>query len=345
PPASPLSKLLDARGMEWCSLSMPRLNVPSPLMPVRWLSAARRLARLANEQRIDLIHANTVRAHLISAFVRGTPIVWMLHDDTFPRRLFTALRRRAAWLIANSRATARYYGIEGDSKASVVYNGIDTTAAPGNRSAFRRQFGIDPDALVVAHVGRLARWKGQDVFARAAARIAPTFPDARFMLVGTFAEDDEARGELGGGAAYEAELRQLAGSSGLGNSLIFAGHQDNMADVYAGIDLLIHSSTRPEPFGRVIIEAMSASLPVIASAHGGPAEIVEDGVTGLLVPPGESNRLAQVMSGLLNDAPRRQAMGSAARQRACERFDIRQQVEAVQSIYLNVIRENQSRRH
>src|SRR3972149_4451390 len=79
PPASPLSKLLDARGMEWCSLSMPRLNVPSPLMPVRWLSAARRLARLAREQRIDLIHANTVRAHLISALVRGTPEIGRAH--------------------------------------------------------------------------------------------------------------------------------------------------------------------------------------------------------------------------------------------------------------------------
>jgi glycosyltransferase involved in cell wall biosynthesis len=87
----------------------------------------------------------------------------------------------------------------------------------------------------------------------------------------------------------------------------------------------------------VIIEAMSAGVPVIASAHGGPTEIVEDGVTGLLVAPGSSERLAEVMARLLGDAPRRRTMGLAARQRAVERFDIRAQVDRIQSIHADIL--------
>ncbi len=337
PAQSPLVQRLEAIGVPWCHLPMPRINAPSPRVPIRWLSASRRLSRLARERGINLIHANTVRAHLISAFASAAPVVWMLHDDTFPVWLFHALRRRPARLIANSRATAHHYRIESDPRSAIVHNGVDTRAAPGDGAAFRRQFGIDPEAILVAHVGRLVRWKGQDVFIRAAGRIAPSFPQARFALIGGHAESDNARSELGGGAAYFDELRQLAETSGLENRLIFAGHQDGMANAYAAIDVLVHSSTRPEPFGRVLIEAMSAGVPVIAAAHGGPIEIVEDGVTGLLVPPGDPERLADAVTELIADETRRQVMGRAARQRAVERFDIRVQVERIQSIYADIL--------
>ena len=345
PADSPLVRHLDARGIPWRGLPMPRLNVRSPGALLRWRKTANLLAGLARECSIDLVHSNTVRAHLASAFVRDTPVVWMLHDDTLPRWLFDRLRHRPARLIANSHATARVYRLEDDPRASVVHNGVDTQAEPGNRYRFRRRIGVGPDKILVAHVGRLVRWKGQHIFIRAAARIASRFPQAHFTLVGAHGEGDESpgvplaslRGGLGGGAAYHVELRRLVDSSGLGSRLAFAGHQDNIADVYAGIDLLVHASTRPEPFGRVLIEAMAAGVPVIASAQGGPVEIVEDGVTGLLVAPGSSDVLADAMSKILADATRRAAMGIAARRRAIEHFDIRRQVEALQSIYLDVL--------
>lgn len=365
PAGSPLVRHLDARGVPWRDLPMPRLNVKSPGALLRWRRTSNDLARLAREYGADLVHANTVRAHLASAFVRDTPVVWMLHDDTFPRWLFNGLHQRPARLIANSHATARVYRLEDDPRASVVHNGVDTQAGPGNRYRFRRRIGVAPDKLLVAHVGRLVRWKGQHIFIRAAARVVGKHPQAHFTLVGAYTEGDESpgvpstllragpsalrlrsgqallRAGLGGGATYHAELQRLAQSSGLGSRLTFAGHQDNIADVYAGIDLLVHASTRPEPFGRVLIEAMAAGVPVIASAQGGPVEIVEDGVTGLLVTPGSSDVLADAMSKILADAPRRTAMGIAARRRAIEHFDIRRQVEAIQSIYQDVLGQTQ----
>jgi len=340
PAASPLVRHLDKAAIAWADLPMPHINAPSPLTLLRWRSASNRLTHLARQHHVDLIHTNTVRAHLIGAFAArpdDVPVVWMLHDDTFPRWLFAQLKGRAAYLIANSHATARHYHLESDARACVIHNGVDTQSQAGNRYRFRRRIGIGPDKLLVAHVGRQVRWKGQHLFIRAASRIVASIPEAHFAVVGTYTEGDESLGVLGGGADYHAELRRLAQTSGLGDRLTFAGHLDNMADVYAGIDLLVHSSTRPEPFGRVLIEAMAAGVPVIASAQGGPTEIVEDGVTGLLVAPGSSEELADAMRQLLGDAPRRVAMGVAARQRAIEHFDIRRQVERIQSLYLDVL--------
>jgi glycosyltransferase involved in cell wall biosynthesis len=337
PGDSPLVRWLEQRHIAWRDLPMPRLNAPSPWTPLRWRRASSRLAGLVREHGIHLIHANTVRAHLVSAFVRDIPVVWMLHDDTFPGWLFARLKRRPAHLIANSHTTARHYHLETDPRASIVHNGVDTRAAPGERYRFRRRVGIGTEDILVAHVGRLARWKGQHLFIRAAARIAPEFPNAHFTLVGTYTAGDESLGVLGGGETFHRELQRLAESSGLGNRLTFAGHQDSVADVYAGIDLLVHSSTRPEPFGRVLIEAMAAGVPVIASAQGGPTEIVEDGVTGLLVTPGSSELLAEAMAQLLSDPERSAGMGVAGRQRAIEHFDIRQQVERIQAIYDRIL--------
>ncbi len=337
PAGSPLVRDLDARDVPWRDLPMPRINVRAPTALLRWRRASSELARLARECGADLLHANTVRAHLASAFVHDVPVVWMLHDDTFPHWLFRRLRHRPARLIANSYTTASTYNLEGDPRACVVHNGVDTQAGPGNRYRFRRRIGISSEKVLVAHVGRLVRWKGQHIFIRAAARIAGEYPQAHFALVGTYTEGDESPGVLGGGATYHAELQRLAQSAGLGSRLTFAGHQDNIADVYAGIDLLVHTSTRPEPFGRVLIEAMAAGVPVIASAQGGPTEIVEDGITGLLVTPGSSQALAEALTKLLSDAPRRAEMGIAARRRAIEHFDIRRQVEAIQSIYQHVL--------
>jgi glycosyltransferase involved in cell wall biosynthesis len=318
-------------------MAMPRINRPSPLAPIRWLSGSRTLARLVQQQRVDLIHANTVRTHLFSAFMQSRPVVWMLHDDTFPLGLFNRLRGRARHLIANSHSTARYYSVDRDPHTSIVHYGVETQPPPGDGQRFRRRIGVGPGETLIAHVGRLVRWKGQHLFIRAAAHIAHHHPHTHFVLVGTHSDSDNVNTVLGGGASFLAELKYLANSWGLTDRISFAGYQDNMADVYAGIDLMIHSSTRPEPFGRVLIEAMAAGVPVIAAAQGGPIEIVEDGITGLLIAPGSSELLSEAMRFLLEDDDLRKSMAVAARQRVREHFDIRQQVERIQSVYDEVL--------
>jgi glycosyltransferase involved in cell wall biosynthesis len=337
PSDSPFAASLDTHRIPWIDLPMPRINSLSLLTPLRWWSTSRELAHLVRKHHIDLIHANTVRAHLISAFMQHQPVVWMLHDDTFPLWLIRRLHDRPARLIANSYNTAQYYELQDDPRTIVIHNGVDTQATYGNGFRFRRRIGIGPDEILVAHVGRLVRWKGQHLFIRAASHIARHYRHVHFVLVGTHSDTDNVNSVLGGGTTFLNELKRLADTWGLNSRITFAGYQDDMADVYAGIDLLIHSSTRPEPFGRVLIEAMAAGVPVIASAQGGPTEIVQDGVTGLLITPGSSEILSEAMHILLEDSERRKVMGIAACQRAREAFDIRQQVERIQSVYDEVL--------
>lgn len=338
PAASPLVPLLEARRIPWHELALPRLT-PSPRSAARWYATARRLARLVGEHHIDVIHTNTARAHLVGALVPTTPVVWMVRDDTLPRWLFALLQRRPAALVANSWWTARRYGLGEDARTTVVHPGVEVDVVPSDGAGLRRRLGIEPGDLLVAQVGRLVRWKGHETFLRAAARIARALPAARFAVVGGTSEEDAGRG---GGAAYARELERAAAALGLAGRCVFTGHQAAMRDVYAGIDLLVHCPTRPEPFGRALVEAMAAGVPVVAADDGGPREIVEQGVTGLLVSPGTAEPLAAVVIDLLEDAPRRRAMGRAGRRRARECFDACRQTDLLAVLSERIGRERRS---
>jgi glycosyltransferase involved in cell wall biosynthesis len=115
---------------------------------------------------------------------------------------------------------------------------------------------------------------------------------------------------------YEAELRSLVDQLGITDQVEFLGFVDNVSDVLVGIDCLVHASVIPEPFGQVVVEGMAAGLPVIASAEGGPAEVITDGVDGLLCPPGDSHALAELLQRLASDPEDRHRLGEAGRRRA-----------------------------
>ena len=158
----------------------------------------------------------------------------------------------------------------------------------------------------IGMVGRLAPWKGQDVFLRAFARAAAG-GDQRAVIIGSaiFGEDD-----------YASALRGLAAELGVADRVEFRGFLHNVEAQLGDLDVLVHASVLAEPFGQVIVEGMAAGLPVIASDAGGAAEIVEDGVDGLLFPPGDVDALCDALTRLLLDAPLRQRLGEAGRRRA-----------------------------
>ena len=179
----------------------------------------------------------------------------------------------------------------------------------------------------VAMVGRLAPWKGQDVFLRAFAK---AFSDGEVIavLVGAalFGEDD-----------YERQLRQLVDDLGIEERVEFRGFRSEVFEELARVDVLVHASVIPEPFGQVVLEGMAAGLPVVAAGAGGPAEILVDGETGLLYPPGDIDALASLLRLLADDAELRSRLGDQART-AAAKYSPERSADQILEVYERVLR-------
>jgi len=339
PAGSALMAPLGASGIRCIATPLPPLNTRNPLALLPVVQSIRHLRAIILQEHINLVHANTVRAHILAALATPShiPLIWHLHDDTFPRGLFSLLQRRPCRIIANSHFIASHYGLTNEPRCTVVYNGVAIEPLAARHAALRTQWHIPEDSPLIVNVGRLARWKGQDVFIKAAALVIAQCPQARFMIVGGYERDDQGQGELSGGRAYYDELVALRDSLGLTDHVVFTDHIADMQPVYAAADLVVHTATRPEPFGRVIVEAMAAGVPVIASNSGGPAEIVVDGECGYLIPPGNPSTLAESMLKLMADSDLRQQMGRTGRQRVQALFDLRTQVREIETIYDSIV--------
>jgi glycosyltransferase involved in cell wall biosynthesis len=176
----------------------------------------------------------------------------------------------------------------------------------------------------VGIVGRLAPWKGQDVFLAAAERLAPRFPDARFVLAGSalFGEHD-----------FEGELRRRAESGPLRGRVEFLGFCDDVWSVYRDLDVAVHASTLAEPYGNVVLEAMASRTPIVAAAAGGPLELVEHGRNGLLVPPGDADALAATLDRLLRDPDERRRLGRAGREHVERNFSLERDARRLEELY------------
>jgi glycosyltransferase involved in cell wall biosynthesis len=249
---------------------------------------AARLARRLRALDADLVDANTLKAFcygLVAARLARVPLVWHVHDriadDYLPRRAVRVLRRAARHgadgVIANSADTLRSLGGLG-APSAVVHEPVDA-------AAFRRPPRPEDRPFTVVMVGRIAPWKGQDVFLRAFARAFPHGP-ARAVVVGS---------PLFGEHEYHRSLVRLRVDLGLEDRVELAGFRDDVSRELASADVLVHASVIPEPFGRVVVEGMAAGLPVVAADAGGPREIVKHDVDGLLYPPGSVPALADAL--------------------------------------------------
>jgi len=276
-------------------------------------------------ERAPLLYSNGFKAHLACALVRGPRHVWHLHEFP-PDRLAIAWRALSAALpdarIANSEAVAAAWEMSGLARPSVVANGVDLARfAPAPKSWWiHDQLGLDHGARLIGMPAVFARWKGHLKVVEAFERAATRLDDVHLVLVGGPIYDTTAEK----GYAEELVRRVRRSSSGgtkaepLSDRIHFLKFHPEPWRLYPEFDLVVHFSTRPEPFGRVIAEAMASGVPVIAADAGGPREIVEDGVTGWRVPPGDVQALAAKMVEMMqaDTGP----MRTAARHAAEERF-------------------------
>ena len=276
----------------------------------------------------DLIQTNGMKAHVLGAWAapRGVPVVWHLHDYLSSRAVMARLLRWSARRKVRGVGVSR--SVAEDVKSVLgpafpvdpVYNAIDLSRfspGPGNGAWLDAQSGLGPapeGTIRIGLVATFARWKGHEVFLKAVARLSNALP-ARFYIVG---------GPLykSAGSQHSAEgLKTLAGELGVLDRVGFAGHQEEPADVFRALDVVVHASTRPEPFGRVIVEAMACARAVVASRTGGAAELFEDGVSAIGTAPGDPDALAEALARLINDRELRNRLGAAGRREAEARFD------------------------
>ena len=321
-------------------LEFPRLR-RSPRFFLDWLAGARAISRYAHQVGANALYANTVRAAfygVLAARLARLPFIWHVRDfwlsETRPRyfwmdrlgkQLLVGSARR---VITNSRAVAEH--LPNSSKISVVHNAIESERFNPNLDGqpFRSQYQIPADAPVVGVVGRLRPWKGQDRFLRAMAHIGQIMPDTQFLVVGgeLFSVQD----------TYEEELRNLAIQLGLSEQVIFTGQLSDVRPALAAMDVFVHPGD-PEPFGLVNIEAMAMGKPVVAFGHGALPEIVVDGETGLLAPPGDEAAMADAVMALLRDPVRRERMGQAGRARVEQYFSVPRLVRELEKILSEVV--------
>ncbi|WP_224243260.1 glycosyltransferase family 4 protein [Hyalangium gracile] len=323
---------------------MARGLAPAPGLLSGYLRALRREVR---SLRPHLLHSNGIKTHLLSPATVGLPVgrVWHIHDfigeRPLVRQALRALRPLATAAIANSRAVGTdAREVLGSVPVHVVYNGVDVGRfAPGAGDGPRLDAlaGLTPapaGTLRLGLVATYARWKGQEVFLQAAARLLREHPalPARFYLVGAplYRTPDSQ--------FSEEELRGQVERLGLSGRVGFVPFQREPAAVYRALDIFVHASTRREPFGLTIAEALACGRPAVISRASGAAEQLTDGVDAVTLPSGDAEALAAALRSLMEDAGLRERLGQAARRTAVERFSRERYAREILDLYRELAR-------
>jgi len=308
-------------------VGMKSLRIPHPF---NFISSVRGLAGIFKERDISIVHANGSRCAVYGAVackLAKLPLIWhvrIMESDGLLDRFLAAFSSR---IVVNSNAVKERFHWLGDrNKLEVIYNGIDLARfrSSSKDGKFEKEFGFVPGTRVVATVGRLDWYKAHQYFIHAAVIVKTKFPDIRFLIVG--------EGE------QKTHLKNLADELGLGGDVVFAGQRTDIQKILNGIELFVLSSVS-EGFGRVIVEAMACGKPVVAARAGGIVEIVEDGITGILVPPRDPETMARAITELLEDREKARKMGVAGRRRAERLFGIEKNIEKTGELYEKVLKE------
>ena len=297
--------------------------------------------RFLRQHRIDLIHINNSPLMgnddwLPAARMLGIPCVSNVTGDArgpgggwLHKRLFRAFDHYLSVSEFMTQAMLRA-GIKSD-RMDLIYPGVDLESfrarVKRTREEVRRELGIPGDAVMALMVGNIRQWKGQHVVLAALERM-PAMARKGFYVAfaGALTVDDRP---------YMKELEATVKRAGLADHVRFLGSRDDVPDLLNAADIALHASVRPEPFGLVVVEAMSLGKTVVAANTGGPAEVV-DGSSGITFDPMVPAQLAEVLTNLVRDPIRRGELGKGALQRA-EQFTARRYAAGVRRVYERVL--------
>nr|TFG53639.1 MAG: glycosyltransferase [Hyphomicrobiales bacterium] len=291
-----------------------------------------RLKKIIADHSVALVHARSrapAWSALYAAKQSGIPFVTTHHGTYSARsalkRWYNSVMFRGDAIIANSEWTAAQ--IRNDptirpKRLVTIPRGIDCTEfdpsrfSPKTRREMRATWGASEQSCVLLLPGRITRWKGQLVLVEALSRLsaASKLPAGLRVVIA---------GDAQGRSSYAEEIKNAVAKAGLENIVSLPGHIDDMARAYLASDIVVSTSTEPEAFGRIPVEAGAMQLPVIATNHGGASETIVPGVTGILVPPGNPGALADALAQIVElPRERRQEMGAKARAHVEARYSV-----------------------
>jgi len=299
------------------------------------LPQAFRYAVIGRRHNVDLVHLNNGLESqpdgLLAARMLRVPCI--VHHRAFSKAHWQVKYRdrSVSHHIAISTAIRDRLGSQGISsdRISLIHDAIDLDefCPRTDGTAIRKEFGISGDDLAVGLFGRIVPWKGTREFVLAFQRVIQRIPKAKAYLVGDVSDGD---------VAYLEAVQELIEASGLKDRCVLTGYRDDVPAVMMAMDLIVHASIKPEPFGMVLIEGMAMEKPIVATVGGGPDDIVLPDITGLLVPRGDPHGLAEAMSELLTDPERRKRMGRAGRDRVERHFSKERYAAEVLAVYHSV---------
>ncbi len=302
---------------------------------------ARGLVRWLAQIEPDLIHTNGFKMHVLGAWARprGSRLIWHIHDYISLRRLMPRLllpfRKVCSAAIVNSKSVARdLERVLPGLRIVPVYNAIDLQrlSPDGNRIDLDARAGLEPPPAGTVRVGLIAtfaRWKGHKVFLEALADLPAGLPVRGYIVGGPIYQTDGSQWSF-------PELREEAARLGLTGRVGFTGFLEDNAAAIRSLDIVVHASTQPEPFGMVIIEGMACEKAVVASQAGGAAELFVDGENAVAHSPGDSAQLARQIERLSRDQKLRGALGRAGRATVERQFHSKRLAAELVSLYREV---------
>jgi glycosyltransferase involved in cell wall biosynthesis len=331
-PAGWLSSALAARGIDYRRVDLAPVRRrylklrTFPRLVASMYRARRTIRARARAIGAEIVHVNTA-ALLVAAIVgrpNGARLIWHIHEIVQRPKLLAYVFRTLP-VTASDRVVVISYAVGRHLRPSwlarrrvrVVHNGI----APRDRRPIARPVQGDP---IVAFVGRLNQWKGYEVFVEAAQRVGTRNAGVGFVVAGSPPAGEEWR---------EDALKARVERSGLADRIAVLGYCPDAPGLFDSVQIAVVPSVWPEPFGMVILEAMRSGCATVATNHGGAPEIIENEVSGLLVPPGDVEALATAIERLVDDQALRRRLGEAGERRAMEVFTLDRFRSAIQAVW------------
>lgn len=266
--------------------------------------------------KVDIIHINnnikTNRAVAIAGILTFRKII--LHDrtgaklDSFDKILVRFVDKV---VVISESVKKQYNHLLLNNNIIKIYNGIDISKV--------KRISSTRDQITIGYLGRFEKWKGAHILVQAIPKIIIEHKTVNFVFAGEGVE-----------IPY---IKSLIKSLSIENSVAFLGYVENVSEFYNNIDVFVHTSIEPEPFGRVIIEAMAHGLPVISTKIGGPKEIITNNKDGFLIEPGNPEELTKIINYLIENKCKREEVGREAILTIRHRFDIKITTKNIECLY------------
>jgi glycosyltransferase involved in cell wall biosynthesis len=298
----------------------------------------RSFIKLIRDYKIDLVHTHSNISHakpeVMAACITGKPCVAHAHaymEPTLVEKIFSKFIN--AHIYISSDVAGHYYNRGFPrSNGKIIHNGVDLKSYPHNFNSkeIRSEFNFKADDILVGLIGRIDWWKGHDYFLEAFAKAAKKISGLRGMVIGEPSADEK-------NLRFFNMLRKRVNTLNLDDKFIFTGYRQDVPRLMSTLDIVVHASSEPEPFGLVAIEGMASGKPVVATSAGGILDIIQDGINGLLVPCKDSKAMAAAIMELALNKNKAVDLGKAARQRIVDKFTVEHQIQAVEKLYDSLI--------